>query len=400
MKNLRYYLLVSLVAFVAFQSNAQIKKQEQKKIGCATIEPTGFFAFDTSNIRGLADNYYLWDNGKTLNVKFMGTGNSKFKDLVKKYAKEWEQYANLKFNFIETGDAHIRVLLTSGDGGGHYTRGLGIQLLNYPQDEFNLHLDTSDFKNPQAAYRTIIHEFGHAIGLMHEHMSPVSGVKWDKTAVYARYKLLQGWDKAMVDAQLFTKYNTSYVNGTKYDRASIMHYPISRWETLDGYYVDWNSSISEGDKSLVKALYPKGARTNEFPRFSVTNFSKMDVEPSKSRDGIAFYPSFTISTAGKEGKVVYLTVFFDETGNPVATNSKDFNFSGLAATNKSAILLPGQKIEVNRGKHDLELFIPYNELPESIRNKKISAKFFVFLLDKEEFKRLYVSDAVSFNTVK
>ncbi len=400
MKLLQYCLLTASIALVV-TSNAQTKKQDtDKKIGCVTIEPFGFNAFDTANPRGLADNYYLWDNGKTLVVKFMNTGNSKYKELVKKYAKEWEQYANLKFQFVESGDAQIRVLLTSGDGGGHYTRGLGIQLLNYPQSEFNLHLDTSDFVSPDAAYRTIVHEFGHAIGLMHEHMSPVSGVKWDKTAVYARYKLLQGWNKEMVDAQLFVKYNTSYANGTKYDPKSIMHYPISRWETTDGYYVDWNSSISEGDKNIVKALYPKGTRTNEVPRFSVTNFSKMDIEKSNVKNGVSFYPSFTISTAGKEGRVIYLTVFYDEEGNPVSTTSKDFNFSGLAATNKSTVLLPGQKIEVNKGKHDLELFIPYSEIPQSISNKKVSARFFVFLTDKEEFKKLYVSDAVACNMVK
>jgi hypothetical protein len=126
-----------------------------------------------------------------------------------------------------------------------------------PQDEHTLHLDTTSFTTAQYTYTAIVHEFGHAIGLMHEHMNPTSGIKWDKNRVYAAYKMQQGWSKEQVDAQLFKKYSITYTNGTKYDAKSIMHYPISRWETLDGFFVDWNYSISEGDKQIVSALYPK-----------------------------------------------------------------------------------------------------------------------------------------------
>jgi hypothetical protein len=392
MKKISYslQLLVLVVSFI--QAYAQPSKKQ--RIECFTQEPLGFVRFDTSNPRGLADNYYLWDNGKTIYVKIMNANSSKHAAAIRKYCHEWEKYANLKFVLVENGDAHIRIVLTGDDGEGCYTRGLGIQLLEYPQSDFNMHLDTTAFIDEQNTYRKIVHEFGHAIGLMHEHMNPTSGIKWDKNAVYARYKM-QGWSKEMVDAQLFVRYSYTYTNGTKYDSKSIMHYPISMWETTDRYYVDWNYSISDGDKELVAALYPKAStRKNEFPRFAVTNFAKMDVEKSDKKQGISFFPSFTITTAGKEGRVAYLTVFFDENGNPVATNSKTFSFEGFAATNKSTVLLPGKKIEVNKSKHDMELFIPYAEIPETIRGKKVTARFFIFLLDNNETKRLYSSESI------
>ncbi len=402
MKKLRYYLVAATMLLGAAQINAQVKKApDYKKMGCATIEPTTTFAFDTTGKgRGLADNYYLWDNGKTIIVRIMNTGNSKYKELVKKYAKEWEKYANIKFQFVETGNSHVRVILTGNDGGGNYSR-LGTQALNVPQNEHTLHLDTTSFVSPEYTYTAIVHEFGHAIGLMHEHMSPTSGIKWDKNRVYASYKLLQGWDKEMVDAQLFRKFNVSYTNGSKYDKLSIMHYPISRWETLDGYSVDWNYSISQGDKDLIGSLYPKkGNRINEVPRFTVSDFSKMDVENSVVKKGVSFYPSFTINTAGKEGRVYYLAIFTDENGNMFETKSENYKVFGAAGTSKTTVLAPGQKIEFNKGKHDMELFIPTSDIPENIRNKNVKAIFYVFLYDNDELKIVYSSTAVNCNMAR
>ncbi len=402
MKTIKQILVLGLAICITTTVIAQ-EKQQYKKMGCATVEPIKqVFAFDTTQTgkRGMADNYYLWDNGKTLYVKIMN-GSQRYKDLIKRYAKEWEKYANIKFEFVEVGASHIRVILTGNDGGGNYSK-LGTMALMVPQDEHTMHLDTTSFQTQEYTYTCIVHEFGHALGLMHEHMSPISGIKWDKNRIYAAYKLNQGWDKDMVDAQLFKKYNVSYANGTKYDSKSIMHYPISRWETLDGYHVEWNNSISEGDKALIAALYPKkGERKNEVPRFTISNFSKMDIERNDSKEGVSFYPTFTINTAGKSGRVYYLAVFTDENGNMFETASNDYKVFGVSGTSKTTVLNAGQKIEVNKsGKKDMELFIPYSEIPEKIRNKNIRASFYVFLEDNGEMKLLYASKSVPCNMAK
>ena len=400
MKTIKQLLVITAGILFTTAAIAQQKK-EYKKMGCATIEPSQIFAFDTTETgkRGMADNYYLWDNGKTLYVKILN-GSPRYKAMIQKYAKEWEKYANIKFQFVEVGNSHIRVILTGNDGGGNYSK-LGTMALMVPQDEHTLHLDTTSFTTPEYTYTAIVHEFGHAIGLMHEHMSPVSGIHWDKNRVYASYKMSQGWDKDMVDAQLFKKYNTSYTNGTKYDSKSIMHYPISRWETTVGYYVDWNYSISEGDKALVAALYPKkGDRKNEVPRFTVSGFTKMEVEKNDNKEGVSFYPSFTINTAGKSGRVYYLAVFTDDAGNMFETTSNEYKVFGVSGTSRTTVLNPGQKIEVNKNKKDFELFIPYSEIPEKIRNKNIRASFYVFLFDKDEMKLLYASKSVPCNMAR
>ena len=43
-------------------------------------------------------------------------------------------------------------------------------------------------ETPEEEYsRVVIHEFGHALGCIHEHQSPAADIPWDKEAVYRYY---------------------------------------------------------------------------------------------------------------------------------------------------------------------------------------------------------------------
>ena len=50
----------------------------------------------------------LWNNGRNFRVKFLGGTESIHKE-VERFAKEWENYANIKFCFVSDGDADIRI---------------------------------------------------------------------------------------------------------------------------------------------------------------------------------------------------------------------------------------------------------------------------------------------------
>jgi len=101
-------------------------------------------AIDTSATRGVADNYYLWDNNAVIVVKFMPGGSDRLRSLVTQYAKEWEQFANIKFNFVpdNTANTHIRIKLGRGLGHNSY---IGTQCNLLSQSEQTLNLDTTDF---------------------------------------------------------------------------------------------------------------------------------------------------------------------------------------------------------------------------------------------------------------
>jgi hypothetical protein len=138
-------------------------------------------------------------------------------------------------------------------------------------------LDTTDFDDITIR-RVVLHEFGHVLGLLHEHFNPKSGISWNRARVYKDLYNSQGWDTAAVDANIFEEYGVSYTNGTLNDKKSIMHYPILASWTTSNYSVGWNNELSVGDKSLIAALYPfYGKRMKEVPRFQITSLKQIDL---------------------------------------------------------------------------------------------------------------------------
>lgn len=396
MKNLKivFALLVTIASI-----NIATAQETKQKYGCtAEVPSNAVYIQDTTNARGLADNYYLWDNGKTIYIKFL-SGSKAMQDKVKSIVKEWERYANLKFEFVTVGASNIRINLDNK--GGHNSM-VGTLANNVGEDERTMNFDTTDFKTFAAMRRTVLHEFGHAIGLLHEHYSPVSGIPWNKEAVYADLKKTQGWDKAMVDVNLFQQYKVSYTNGTEYDKLSIMHYPVfARW-TTNGFSVDWNNDLSEGDKNLIGLLYPKdGNRTNEVPRFTVSNFTSITVSKNDNKQGVSIYPSFKMTTAGKSARVYFIAFFYDEEGNPIKKETETYNINNIAATFKSSVLGVGKSMAANKAKNnDFELFIPYDQLPVNTGKNNFQVEFRVYLQDDKEMKILYQSKRKVFSFMK
>ena len=75
---------------------------------------------------------------------------------------------------------------------------------------------------------TIMHEFGHALGLLHEHQNPKDDIiDWDKEKVYKWADENYGWNRSKVDSQLLLKYGESLYdveNSSVFDPDSIMLY--------------------------------------------------------------------------------------------------------------------------------------------------------------------------------
>lgn len=361
---------------------------------CSAIMPEKKTSLDTLQMRGLADNYYLWNNGQNIYIQFLN-GSNEIQNKIKKIAKQWEKFANIYFVFIKNGNSNVRINL---DSKGGYNSVVGTLSNSLSQKEPTMNYDTTDFKNDTIIKRVVLHEFGHAIGLLHEHFNPLSGILWNKDSVYNDLFKTVKWERKTVDDNIFQEYKLSYTNGTLYDKFSIMEYPIKSTWTKNGYSVDWNNELSSGDITLVKSLYPfQGKRINEVPRFQVTSVRNIEFLNSKIKDGLLIYPKFTISTSGKEGTVYFIVSFFNSDGEPISNKSDKYSIGNNLATFRSFVLPPNKRIQANNGKHDFELYIPYSVFPLPKGKSDIKAKFTALLYHNNEVKSLGSSE--SFNCI-
>lgn len=193
-----------------------------------------------------------WTPGQILRVRFLD-GLSIVQTKVEQYAHVWEQHANIKFIFGNDPNAEIRISFR--ERGASWST-IGKDLYHVPMSEPTMNFGWLYPETEDAEYqRVVLHEFGHALGCIHEHQHPKAGIQWNKPAVYDYYNKL-GWTTADVDFNLFTKYSVSQTQFSKFDPKSIMLYPIQAALTLDGYHTDWNETLSTTDKAFIKEVYP------------------------------------------------------------------------------------------------------------------------------------------------
>lgn len=175
-------------------------------------------------------------------------------DKVIEQAKIWNDHMGMQLRF-GTSDPDILVAFQPGGSWSYigtdsrYFSQRGRASMNFGW--FNASTTTEEFK------RTTLHEFGHALALVHEHQHPGGEVDWNRQAVYDYYAS-QGWGSDQVDRNIFAKYKRPQVNGSQYDQTSIMHYPIPNELVSDSSdVVGWNTELSSLDEQVIERLYPK-----------------------------------------------------------------------------------------------------------------------------------------------
>ncbi len=131
----------------------------------------------------------------------------------KEQAKWWSDRANLTFIFDNAPDADIRITFDENDGAWGY---IGTDAKGIPTNEATMNLR---FLDGGAA----AHEFGHAIGLAHEHQNPAGGIKWNEAVVIRE---LAGspnfWTEVQTCHNVLRKYSADQINGTAFDPDSVL----------------------------------------------------------------------------------------------------------------------------------------------------------------------------------
>ena len=107
---------------------------------------------------------------------------------------------------------------------------------------------------------TVIHEFCHALGMIHEHQNPYgTEIDWNLSALYQWAQETQGWDENQTDTQIIDKYNQNDINGSDFDPCSVMLYFYPANLTNNNVGTSQNLRMSPVDMEWLAKQYPGGS---------------------------------------------------------------------------------------------------------------------------------------------
>jgi hypothetical protein len=198
--------------------------------------------------RAIIEFRKLWINGSTLRVRFL-EGTPAQQDIAKKEALWWTEHANLKFEFTDAPDAEIRITFDPNDGAWSWV-GTDARKIPFNQPTMNLgFLDGG----------TAAHEFGHAIGMGHEHQNPLGGIEWNEDVVIRSLKgPPNNWTEDQIRFNVINKYTMDQIRGTQFDPESIMLYFFPGSWVKSGVGTRSNEVLSNLDKAFIasREAYP------------------------------------------------------------------------------------------------------------------------------------------------
>ena len=216
-------------------------------------------AAGTRKKRAVARHTKLWTPGRLLRIRFLN-GSSSFKEATKAALANWQPHVNLNLQFIEEGEAEIRI---SSDPGAYWSM-IGTDALTVEeQAQATLNLSPDQDLSIRFFMAQATHEFGHMLGAEHEHLHPEMTIPWDKEAVYQYFGATSDEDRSRIDLTYFNLLDASEVNHSSYDPKSIMHYAIRQNWTKGDFQIHLNPVISEKDKGFMTTAYPHSDASQE-----------------------------------------------------------------------------------------------------------------------------------------
>lgn len=195
-----------------------------------------------------------WERNARITIAFL-EGTLELQARIRRVATEWlaRSQAQLVFDWVDGQEGDIRVSF-SHDGSWSYL-GTDCKRIDPPAPTMNFGWLDSETEEAELR-RVVLHEFGHALGLTHEHLNPVNPISWDRDAVISD---LSGhpnhWSLETIERNMFDAPSLWQVSATSFDADSIMLYAIPERWTTDGFSSELNSDLSEKDIFLINDIY-------------------------------------------------------------------------------------------------------------------------------------------------
>ncbi len=199
-----------------------------------------------------------WGSGAVVRCRFLD-GSKTQKKKVEAVTHGWEKHADVTLKFVTKGAAEVRISFVADAGSWS---AVGRDALN--RWYFPLHQPTMNYgwlrddTDPAEYQRVVLHEFGHALGCIHEHQQPKFNRKWNEAAVLRYFSGPPNfWSEEDIRFNVLDKYSSKGIAATVFDSKSIMLYDFDANLFSDGLgRTNSNKALSPKDKAMIKSMYP------------------------------------------------------------------------------------------------------------------------------------------------
>jgi hypothetical protein len=246
-----------------------ISTEKLKQHLSKSMSPSRVGKMNAIKARAAFQKSLLWPIGKKLRISFLKDKHLRNSGYDSKKAKfvqniimtklaphvpglsfEWdvvpEMNADIRITFNSDWGAYS--VIGRGNSGSPETMNLG--WLDDDRD--------ADFPEAKGQGTVVIHEFGHALGMIHEHTRQDAALPWNCKEIYDE---LSGppnnWDKATINSNVFEPTSMSQLFASKYDPKSIMHYYFPPQFFSEPVNLPQNVRLSCLDVCLLRRMYPK-----------------------------------------------------------------------------------------------------------------------------------------------
>lgn len=192
---------------------------------------------------------------KTLRFFFMGT-EARLVERIIAHAREWTKYIDVKFDIINSAaqaDVRVRCSRTLG-----HSSHIGSDARRVPASGHTMTLGFSDLVDfeKQAKHNqfVVLHEVGHALGLIHEHNRPDAVLPFDPAKTIA-YFGQRGLNRDQVKYNIFDRWMKTLIKFSEYDPFSIMHYMFPKEIMKSGQGTVQNYVLSALDIKMAQEMY-------------------------------------------------------------------------------------------------------------------------------------------------
>ncbi len=242
----------------------------------------------------IVDRSVFWTPGETLRIGFRA-GTDFQKSEVQTQAVKWCEWANLNFTFVTQAPYDIYISFDPKKGSWSQ---LGTESRNtaagIPEPSMNLGWINSSTPE-RTRHGLILHEFGHALGLTHEHQNGLRYWDWNINVIYEHYAHPPNqWDRAKVDLNVLAPIEGEPLRKNFLDQESIMLYSFPPHLFLKDGPNRENYQLSDLDKACMMWKYPGRKKLAEVTFLATKGKGDFSNEVYKPNNPNLFYKLFYI----------------------------------------------------------------------------------------------------------